>query len=142
MGYSRQEPLLYSQRPVPWHRFLQREVLVAAAAAAAPKEMRLTGWLRYVCSGRFYPTVWVRTNGVKVQANFGHEPFLFEFVSTLPEGYLEGMEHMENKAKVMTIQEIKRRTQAEELMMMMGVFPLELCVVSYLVPVRGASLIR
>jgi hypothetical protein len=73
--------------------------------------------------------VWIKTSGVKVQANFGQEPFLFEFVSTLPEGYLEGMEHMESKAKVMTIQEIKRRTQAEELMMMMGVFPLELCVV-------------
>eukprot|EP01087_Luapelamoeba_hula_P010094 TRINITY_DN2658_c0_g1_i4.p1 TRINITY_DN2658_c0_g1~~TRINITY_DN2658_c0_g1_i4.p1 ORF type:complete len:3811 (+),score=698.07 TRINITY_DN2658_c0_g1_i4:295-11727(+) len=81
-------------------------------------------------SGRFVPVVWVRSNHVRVEVNFGHEPFVYDFVSTLPEGYLAGMEDIESKAKVMSIQEIRRRTVAEELMMMMEVFPLELCVVA------------
>lgn len=51
-------------------------------------------------SGRFFPVVWMRANGIIVDINFGHEAFLYDFVGTLPEGYLEGMEHMETKAKV------------------------------------------
>jgi len=84
----------------------------------------------YNAKGRFYPVVWVSENNVRVDMNFGQQPFKYDFVSDLPEGYLDSMADIESKAKVMSAVEIKRRTMAEELMMMMAVFPLELCVLA------------
>ena len=51
-------------------------------------------------TGRFFPVVWVRSNHIRVEVNFGQQPFVFDFARTLPEGYLDDMQDLESKTKV------------------------------------------
>ena len=84
-------------------------------------------------NGRFYPACWCEADGMKLKANWGQEPFRFDFFSTLPPGYLNSLsaesadtEAARGGARQRTPAEIRRRTQAEELSMISS-FPIELC---------------
>jgi hypothetical protein len=86
--------------------------------------------------GRFYPTVWLDNTiaNYSLEINFGQSPWLFDFNSTLPSGYLQSLERerqlaLNNAGK--TQAEIKRRTMAEELVQLMGgSFPVEICEIA------------
>lgn len=82
--------------------------------------------------GRFYPTVWIEPTNVKILINFGQESFLYNFISSLPKGFLEETPKSafnQSKFKI-SHSELRRRQKAEELYAMMDIFPLELCVVA------------
>jgi hypothetical protein len=68
-------------------------------------------------AGRFYPCVWLGVD-VQAQVNFGQTPFSYNFVTTLPPEYLSSLTEVEKKTKGMGVTEIRRRTQAEELRLM------------------------
>jgi len=80
-------------------------------------------------SGRFYPAIWIEGVGSQVLFNFGQREFLFDFNSTLPAGYLNQLSG-ETDQPALSAAEIRRRTMAEELMLMMGSFPMELCEIA------------
>ncbi len=82
--------------------------------------------------GRFYPVIWLEAEHVKVEVNFGQEPFVFAFVKTLPDGYLTSLQDQAKNVQVMSAAEIRRRTQAEELMMMVNIYSMIILLVTLL----------
>eukprot|EP01083_Nonionella_stella_P059475 155578_1 len=79
---------------------------------------------------RFHPIVWIESPGARVRANFGHEAFVFGFEATLPEDYLESLKDRSESQIFMSPIEKKRRTAAEDLVQVMGHFPVELCILA------------
>jgi hypothetical protein len=81
-------------------------------------------------TGRFYPVVWLENDQAEVSFNFGQHPFLFDFASVLPPGYLSAGGKAP-AAPLLSAAEMRRRTMAEELVMMMGgSFPSMLCEIA------------
>lgn len=61
----------------------------------------------------------------------GQEPFAFDFNATLPSGYIEKAQKQKQSQHTMTAAEIKRRTHAEDLRLLMGSsFPIKLCEIA------------
>ena len=85
-------------------------------------------------NGRFYPAVWLESDQSSVHVNFGQQPFIFDYASELPSGYeheLIAEQQMNKNRPQRTAAELKRRTMAEELVIMMGgTFPLEVCEIA------------
>src|SRR5206468_8209870 len=87
--------------------------------------------------GRFYPTIWFDRINSSVSVNFGQSEFLFNFQSLLPSGYMEQLlieQQQRSSNQIITNKsaaEIKRRTAAEDLVVLMGgSFPIELCEIA------------
>jgi len=84
--------------------------------------------------GFFHPIVWCQNAGARVSVNFGQSKWRFNFKQTLPAHYLQQLADAEKKGDKMNWKaseaEIRRKTMAEELVVMMGIFPTELCEVA------------
>ena len=84
--------------------------------------------------GFFFPAVWSQNAGATVSVNFGQAPWRFDFRSTLPKSYLDQLADAERKGDTknwkVSEAEIRRKTAAEELVVMMQIYPRELCEVA------------
>jgi len=84
--------------------------------------------------GFFHPVVWCRNPGARVSVNFGQRPWAFKFKQTMPAYYLQQLADAEAKGGKKKWKaseaEIRRKTMAEELVVMMGSYPRELCEVA------------
>ncbi len=69
-------------------------------------------------AGRFYPCIWIGIGEVQLSVNFGQHPFAYNFAKLLPPEFLSSLTDMEKTTKGMGVAEIRRRTQAEELKVM------------------------
>jgi hypothetical protein len=77
----------------------------------------------------FYPTIWIESPDTQVTVNFGQSKFAYDFAKTLPSGFLERLQASAGESKK-SAAELRRRAQAEELVLMMGgSYPVELCEV-------------
>ena len=81
-----------------------------------------------VSPGRFYPAIWIEHSGITATLNLGHEPFVYDFESTLPKDFLE--KSKSETAQTISSAELKRRTEALTLNSMCPDFPLELCIIA------------
>ncbi|GAB5369199.1 hypothetical protein AAMO2058_001385000, partial [Amorphochlora amoebiformis] len=84
--------------------------------------------------GFFYPVVWCQNAGATVRVNFGQEPWVYDFRNTLPSHYLKELERADSKSEKKNWKaseaEIRRKTMAQDLVVMMGIYPQELCEVA------------
>ena len=103
----------------------------SAASPASGKQEAVSAFT--AVNGRFYPACWCEADNLQLRANWGQEPFAFDFLSTLPPGYLNSLSadsaDVEVAQRPRTAAEIKRRTQAEELSLICS-FPIELCEIA------------
>lgn len=76
---------------------------------------------------RFHPMVWIESPGCQVRINFGHDPFVYDFEATLPSDY---MESLRRESVLLSPIERKRRTKAEDLVQLMGNYPIEVCTMA------------
>ena len=85
-------------------------------------------------NGRFHPACWLESDQQTLRVNWGQEPFRFDFLSTLPLGYLTTIAVADTAAadvaaRPRTAAEIKRRTMAEELKVI-STLPIDLCEIA------------
>ncbi|PRP87156.1 putative HECT E3 ubiquitin ligase [Planoprotostelium fungivorum] len=80
--------------------------------------------------GRFYPVVWLDSPDTKIKINFGNDAFTYDYASTVSTEYMESVVERGKIANTMSAAELRRRAMAEDLMMMMDIFPLEVCIVA------------
>ena len=103
----------------------------STASPASSKQEAVSAFT--AVNGRFYPACWCEADNLQLRANWGQEPFTFDFLSTLPPGYLNSLSaesaDVEVAQRPRTAAEIKRRTQAEELSLICS-FPIELCEIA------------
>ena len=106
----------------------------SSASAASPSSGKSEAVSAFTSvNGRFYPACWCEADNLQLRANWGQEPFKFDFLSTLPPGYLNSLSadsaEVEVAQRPRTAAEIKRRTQAEELSLICS-YPIELCEIA------------
>jgi len=84
--------------------------------------------------GFFFPVIWCQNAGASVSINFGQRKWEFDFRNTLPAYYLQQLKDAESKGDKknwkVSEAEMRRKTMAEDLVVMMGIYPRELCEVA------------